>query len=65
VTIPKRTYPGDLARARFALARALRLTGGDAARVTELAEQARDDFASRPWSRRDAEAVRRWLAEKP
>jgi len=65
VTIPRRTYPGDLARARFALARALVASGGDAERATALARQARDDLAAAPGLKYELDAVQRWLAARP
>jgi hypothetical protein len=65
LTIPRRTYPGDLARARFALARALALSGGDATRANDLARQAHEEFAAAPGLSVEAEIVHRWLAARP
>jgi serine/threonine protein kinase/tetratricopeptide (TPR) repeat protein len=65
LTIPHRAYPGDLARARFALARALVLSGGDVARAVALARQAQDDFAATPGLTIEANATRKWLATLP
>ncbi len=62
LTLPRRTYPGDLARARFAMARALVLSGGDAARAADLARRAYDDFAASKGLAVEADAVRRWMA---
>ncbi|HEY2511561.1 MAG TPA: tetratricopeptide repeat protein, partial [Polyangiaceae bacterium] len=64
VTLERRTYPGDLARARFALARALVESGGDAARALALAQQARDDFASAPGLGYELGVVQGWLAAR-
>jgi tetratricopeptide (TPR) repeat protein len=65
ITIPHRTYPGDLARARFALARALAQGGGDGVRATALARQARDELAAAPGLKYDLDIVQRWLAARP
>jgi tetratricopeptide (TPR) repeat protein len=54
--------PLDLARTRFALARALRDAGGDAARASELAEAARKTYVAQEATQKDAEAVAAWLA---
>ena len=63
LTIPRRTYPGDLARARFALARALVLAGGDAARANASRPAGTRRQASRaaPGPMREVEIVERWL----
>ena len=65
LTIPHRAYPGDMARARFALASALVLSGGDLARAVALARQAQDDFAATPGLTVEANAIRKWLASLP
>ncbi len=62
VTIPRRTYPGDLARARFSLARALVLSQGDHERALMLAEQARAEFAVAPGLKTELESVQKWIA---
>jgi tetratricopeptide (TPR) repeat protein len=64
IEIPRRTYPGDLARARFALARALVLSAGDGARAVALARQALADFSASPGLTVEANAVRAWLASR-
>jgi serine/threonine protein kinase/tetratricopeptide (TPR) repeat protein len=64
LTLLHRTYPGDFARAEYALARALVLTGGDAARAKDLARRAHDDFAATPGLGVEAEVVRKWLATR-
>jgi tetratricopeptide (TPR) repeat protein len=60
LALPRREWPGDLARARFALARALVEAGGDGARARALAEQAREELLGRERSAVDA-----WLAAHP
>ncbi|HOX44164.1 MAG TPA: tetratricopeptide repeat protein [Myxococcota bacterium] len=55
-------YPPELADSRFGLARALAASGGDRARATELAGQARETFARFAARRADLLAVERWLA---
>jgi serine/threonine protein kinase len=65
LTIPRRTYPGDLARARFDLARALALSKGDPLRAKALAREARDELATAPGLKYELEIVERWLAARP
>jgi len=65
LTIPRRTYPGDLARARFDLARALSSSGGDATRAASLARQARDELAVTPGLDSERAAVEKWLTASP
>ncbi len=62
VTFLRRSYPGDLARGRFALARALVAAGGDGARAGALARQARDELASAPGLAYELAVVQKWLA---
>ena len=53
----------DLARTRFALARALALSGGNQARARELAEAARSGYtADRPAARAGRAQIEAWLA---
>jgi tetratricopeptide (TPR) repeat protein len=61
VTLTRREWPGDLARARFALARALVDAGGDAARARSLAQDATSELASRPELAVEAAGVTAWL----
>lgn len=63
VLLTRRIYPGDLARARFALARAMVLTRGDRAAAVALAKQARDELAALPHPRHRAlvASIDRWL----
>jgi serine/threonine-protein kinase len=53
-------YPGELARTRFALARALVATGGDRTRAGELAKQASDELAPLPYRAALAAQVADW-----
>jgi eukaryotic-like serine/threonine-protein kinase len=62
LTLERRVYPGDVARVRFALARAIAQVGGDDARARTLASQARDDLAAFPFLKVDKAAVDKWLA---
>jgi serine/threonine protein kinase/tetratricopeptide (TPR) repeat protein len=64
LTLLHRTYPGDLARARFAMARALALSGGDLPRATTLARQAREELATAPGLAYELAIVDRWLAAR-
>ena len=64
ITFLRRSYPGDLARARFGLARALALSGGDARRASELAAQARDELAAAPGLKMELDLVQRWIAAR-
>jgi tetratricopeptide (TPR) repeat protein len=63
LTLEKRVYPGDLARTRFALARALAATGGSPARAMELAEAARQELEEYPHLRVYSEQVEDWLTK--
>jgi tetratricopeptide (TPR) repeat protein len=63
VTFLSRSESGDLALARFALAKALRTAGRDTARARELAENAREDLRKWPALGQDLAAVELWLAE--
>jgi tetratricopeptide (TPR) repeat protein len=63
VTLLSRSEPGDLALARFALAKALRTAGRDMARARELAENAREDLRQGPAFGQELAAVELWLAE--
>ncbi len=65
LAIPHRTYPGDLARARFAMARALAASGGDPTRATSLASEARDELAAAPGLQYELGVVQRWIAARP
>jgi tetratricopeptide (TPR) repeat protein len=57
--------PSDLARPRFALARALWDSGGDRARATDLAKQARAAFAAEgPNEKRRMARIRAWFTAK-
>jgi hypothetical protein len=62
VTLTRREWPGDLGRARFALARALAESHGDVSRARGLATQARDELASRPGMSAETAGVQAWLA---
>jgi hypothetical protein len=53
-------YPGELARTRFALARALVATGGDRTRASDLAKQASDELAPLPYRAALAAQVADW-----
>jgi tetratricopeptide (TPR) repeat protein/predicted Ser/Thr protein kinase len=63
--LPRRVFPGDMARARFALARALVESHGDAARARSLAEQARAELDASPSLADQRSSVDRWLASRP
>jgi hypothetical protein len=61
----RRMYAGDLARVRFALARALVASGGDKARARALATEARQDLSAFPFLKVELAAVDRFLAATP
>jgi tetratricopeptide (TPR) repeat protein len=61
VTFPLRNEPGDLLRARFALAKGLRAARRDPDRATKLAQGALDDFRKMPGSAEDVAAIEQWL----
>jgi tetratricopeptide (TPR) repeat protein len=63
LAIARREWPGDLARARFALARALAQSQGDLARARTLATQAHDELASHDEMKPQLAAVDAWEAE--
>jgi tetratricopeptide (TPR) repeat protein len=56
--------PLDLARTQFALARALRASGGDPERARTLAESARDAYAKNEGAKAETAAVRDWLSQR-
>jgi tetratricopeptide (TPR) repeat protein len=73
LTLPRRVFAWDLARAKFALARALVETKGDRGRALSLAREARSDLAGRAHGLSAAPGapgsallapVDRWLAER-
>ncbi len=61
VTLPRRVFPWDLARARLSLARALLETGGDADRARAVADEARKDLASLLYARTLIAPAEQWL----
>jgi tetratricopeptide (TPR) repeat protein len=63
LTLPRRIYPGDLARTRFALARALTAVGTDRARAVGLATDARKELATYSFLTVELAEVDRWLAK--
>jgi tRNA A-37 threonylcarbamoyl transferase component Bud32/tetratricopeptide (TPR) repeat protein len=63
VSLPRRVYPGDLALARFALARALLAAKRELPRARELAHEAGQDLAALDARSRDRTEVARWLAD--
>jgi tetratricopeptide (TPR) repeat protein/tRNA A-37 threonylcarbamoyl transferase component Bud32 len=65
VTLQRRGWRGDLALARFALARALVAVGGDGARARSLARQALEELAPLKDRRAEHAAVERWLDAHP
>jgi tetratricopeptide (TPR) repeat protein/predicted Ser/Thr protein kinase len=62
--LPRRVYPGDLAVARFAMARAIAASKGDPAHVTSLADDAAKELAVVDGRRREHDEVERWIAGK-
>jgi tetratricopeptide (TPR) repeat protein len=65
LTLTRRMFPGDIARAELALARALVALHRDRPRAIQLAEAARAELAKSPflaWELNDADA---WLAATP
>jgi tetratricopeptide (TPR) repeat protein/predicted Ser/Thr protein kinase len=64
VALLRREWPGDLALARFALARAIDASKGDKARALSLAQQARDELAELPDFRAHVAAIDKWLASR-
>jgi Flp pilus assembly protein TadD len=65
VTLTRREWPGDLALARFGVARALVATRGDAGRARSLAKLARDELAARPELKGQLTVLEAWLASHP
>jgi tetratricopeptide (TPR) repeat protein len=61
VSLPLRNDPGDLLRARFALAKGLHAARRDPDRAMKLAESALDDFRKMPGSADDVGAIEQWL----
>jgi tetratricopeptide (TPR) repeat protein len=61
LTFPLRNDPGDLPRARFALAKGLRAARRDPDRAMKLAQSALDDFRKTPGSADDVAAIEQWL----
>jgi hypothetical protein len=64
VTLERRVYAGDLARSKFALARALVESKGDGTRAMSLAKSAREALAAVPTAKSDVEAIDRWFAAR-
>ncbi|MBX3206596.1 MAG: serine/threonine protein kinase [Labilithrix sp.] len=62
VSLTRREWPGDLARARFALARALVESHGDEERARILATQARDELALRAEAKTELAVIDAWRA---
>jgi hypothetical protein len=63
VSLEHRYAPYELALARFALARALRVADRNPARAEELARGALDTLRSARGEERDVAAIERWLEE--
>jgi tetratricopeptide (TPR) repeat protein/predicted Ser/Thr protein kinase len=63
--LPRRVYAGDLAMARFALARALAAAKTERARAHGLADQAEKELATAPGREAEHDEVARWLAMNP
>jgi serine/threonine protein kinase/tetratricopeptide (TPR) repeat protein len=61
LTLKRRTFPGDYARAQFALARALSALHQDPARARDLALAARDELSKYPHLRADLSRVEVFL----
>jgi tetratricopeptide (TPR) repeat protein len=64
ITLERRTFRGDDARAQFALARALVSSRGDAKRAIDLATAARGAFAKYPFLSFELHAVDAWIADR-
>jgi tetratricopeptide (TPR) repeat protein len=64
VVLPRRVFSWDLARAKFALARALVETKGDRDRALSLAREARTDLAGRSYATGFVAPLDRWLADR-
>jgi tetratricopeptide (TPR) repeat protein len=60
--LERRMYAGELARVRFALARALVQSDGDRARARALAGDARDELAQHAFLKYELGVVDRWIA---
>jgi tetratricopeptide (TPR) repeat protein len=61
LTLQKRMFPGDYARAEFALARALAASRGDLARAGALATTARDELAGFPFLSFEVREIDAWM----
>jgi tetratricopeptide (TPR) repeat protein len=64
VKLESRSDVEGLPKARFALARALRMAGRDPARARQLAEGARDDLRKLAGKRRDVASIEEWMANE-
>ena len=62
LTLKKRMFPGDHARAELALARALVASNGDRSRAMQLAIAARAELAAWPFLFSDIREVDAWIA---
>ncbi len=62
LTLRKRMFPGDYARAELAMAKALGASHGDLARAGELASSARDELAGYPFLSFELRDVDAWMA---
>jgi tetratricopeptide (TPR) repeat protein/predicted Ser/Thr protein kinase len=60
--LPRRVYPGDLAVARFGMARALLASRRDPARAAGLADEAAKELAATEGRARERDEVQRWMA---
>jgi tetratricopeptide (TPR) repeat protein len=65
VKLESRSDVEGLPRARFALAKALRMAGRDPARARQLAESARDDLRRLAVKGRDVANIEEWMAHEP
>jgi hypothetical protein len=64
VALPRRVYAGDLAAARFVLARALVAAKKDRARARELAQSAEKELATAPGRSAEHDEIVRFVASE-
>jgi tetratricopeptide (TPR) repeat protein len=62
LTLHKRMFPGDYARAEIALAKALSASHGDLARATELVKSARQELRAYPFLSYDQREADAWIS---
>jgi eukaryotic-like serine/threonine-protein kinase len=63
IALETRPYPGELARVRFTLARALTGTKQDPVRVAELARQARNELKTLGWRKAELATLEAWITQ--